>query len=915
MNQNSIEHLQSLGLAPASPVSLGVSAGEITPASEANTQALLTKSTATIASIKASIVTHLPLKKSLEYGLVVLVVAISLLVHGFNMRQFPYYENDEGTYVSQAWSVLTSGSLSPYTYWYDHAPAGWMFISLWAKAVGGFFTFGTSVDTGRVFMLVLHGLSTLLVYGITKRLTKGKVFAGILAALVFSLSPLAIYFQRRVLLDNMMVFWLLLSLWTLLRPQLKLRQAVLSALFFGIAVLTKETAVFFIPAFVYAAWIGLHAKHRMFGLSMWVTVSGLVVSLYPMYALLKSELFPQSWFGSAPHVSLLETLSFQASRGSGLPFWNGNSEFYVNAVEWFTRDPFLMVGMGVGIIASLALAYRVKNLRIPLIATLGMLFFLMRGGLIINFYILPLIPFAAILLGMVLELFALEFAKLFVRISWARDIRIMYVGGTVVLAWALALGILTHAGGLFTVDETTPMKQAIAWTKENLNSNNTLIIDNAIFVDVRESRFAGDKAFPHAEWFWKVEKDPDVYKNRLGGDWLNVDYVLLSHEMVRQTGDYQIDRLKDILPNSKLVTGWTDGGAYIDLSHYISTNGDWMRVYKVDSHDDYALNSLWNADKASNVHSYGQVIDEQGNTTASLQGQAMLRAVLAGDKAGFNGLWSWTHDHLQHRPDGLVSQAWGAKAGIEQVTNNEAYLEANQDIALALVLAGRTWNNGEYSTAGSMLVNNMWANLAVNAKGKTVLAESTKKDVRGSVLVNPGVYAPAHYRVFSQVDGAHAWSTVANEAYASLPTPATPTAQTFTVTKSGAVSGKSTVQVAIPSLVFKVALDAQWFGTTEAKQYLVTAQPTLEQLAKTTNSAENSAALLAALSVTDPSKAVAQYGQLPAAFFNRSTLNWSTEASWSTKTNLWLTLTLYAKDSKVPQLASQTAVKKVSAAR
>jgi hypothetical protein len=99
-----------------------------------------------------------------EYLLLGMVLAVSTVAHGYNMFGFPYYENDEGTYLSQAWSLLTRGKLSPYTYWYDHAPAGWIFTAAWILISGGIFSFGFSLNSGRVLMLIIHLLSSCLLF-------------------------------------------------------------------------------------------------------------------------------------------------------------------------------------------------------------------------------------------------------------------------------------------------------------------------------------------------------------------------------------------------------------------------------------------------------------------------------------------------------------------------------------------------------------------------------------------------------------------------------------------------------------------------------------------------------------------------------------------------------------------------------
>ncbi len=54
--------------------------------------------------------------RRLELLAVVLLVVVAGVAHGLNMGNFPYYEDDEGTYVSQAWSVIREGQLAPYYY-------------------------------------------------------------------------------------------------------------------------------------------------------------------------------------------------------------------------------------------------------------------------------------------------------------------------------------------------------------------------------------------------------------------------------------------------------------------------------------------------------------------------------------------------------------------------------------------------------------------------------------------------------------------------------------------------------------------------------------------------------------------------------------------------------------------------------
>src|SRR5260370_2899450 len=113
--------------------------------------------------------------------------------------------------MEQAWSVPREGRLEPYTYYYDHAPAGWLVISAWVTALPHQFeTFGNAINSGRVLMLIAHIASAFLLFQTTYRLSKSTAAATI-ATFFFNFSPLAVFYQREVLLDNLMAVLCLFS--------------------------------------------------------------------------------------------------------------------------------------------------------------------------------------------------------------------------------------------------------------------------------------------------------------------------------------------------------------------------------------------------------------------------------------------------------------------------------------------------------------------------------------------------------------------------------------------------------------------------------------------------------------------------------------------------------------------------------
>src|SRR5260370_2045191 len=149
----------------------------------------------------------------LERFFLVVSLLIGAISHGYHLFIYPLYITDEGIYMQQAWSVLREGQLSPYTYYYDHAPAGWLVIAGWVALLPHQFeTFGNAINTARVLMLLLHLASAYLPFTCPRRLS-GSLIAAVVACFLFNLSPLAVFYHRQVLLDNLMVFWVLLTLY------------------------------------------------------------------------------------------------------------------------------------------------------------------------------------------------------------------------------------------------------------------------------------------------------------------------------------------------------------------------------------------------------------------------------------------------------------------------------------------------------------------------------------------------------------------------------------------------------------------------------------------------------------------------------------------------------------------------------
>lgn len=751
------------------------------------------------------------------------ILLIAAVSHGFNMLHYPYFENDEGTYISQAWSLLKFGKLAPYTYWYDHAPFGWMFISLWTMFTGGFFTFGLSIVSGRVFMLVLHVISTFFLYDIARRMTK-QPWAGVFAALIFSLSPLAIYFQRRVLLDNMMIFWVLFSFWLLLGKKLTLIRTYISAIAFGLAILTKENAIFFFPALLYAVFHYTDKRHRIFAFVTWIAVSICLVSVYFLYAIYKNEFFPPGFLTTGgDHVSLLKTLAEQVSRGKKLPFFHPQSDFWLNAIEWMKKDSLLLISGALAALTTTGMAIRYKYFRIPALLGGMFWFFLLRGGLVIDFYIIPLIPMMALSIGLLLD-WAIYYVSGHDKQSYVR--LSVFMAAIIIAVYA------TRSIGQYSRDETTSQIQGLEWAYQNIPRDSVVAVDAFALVDWWE------RGFTDAHWFWKLWSDPAVVRS-IDNRWDNIRYIFLTHEMVRtmESRLSEEDILREALLHSeKLAMYGPSIETYLDIDKFKSTNGDWVGLYRVTSPYEVILTASWNYYKSQFIHNWGQVIDPNGNvTTSEGQAYAMLRAVWMRDRETFDAVWTWTRQHLQYREhDKLFSWLW--KNG--KVEDSGTASDADVDIALALILASRVWRDDIYTSQARELLDDIWKLEVKEVRNTNVLVSSADSGRPDGYLVNPSYFSPAWYRIFATVDSSHPWEVLAEDTYIILDR-----------IKSSDVYGKD--QILPPNWVlvdsngtiksaekyvsnvdsslygydafrtlFRVALDAFWYDVPEAREYL-----------------------------------------------------------------------------------------------
>ncbi len=766
--------------------------------------------------------------------ILVIILAVSVVVNAVNLTGFPSYREDEGTYMSQAWALVHQQQLAPYTYWYDHAPGGWIFIALWDVLFGGRFASEMVVDNGRFFMLILQGIATWLVYRITMNMSKHRSVAAV-AALIFSLSPLSIVLHRRVLIDNIMAFWFLLSLYFLTKP-LRLRSVVFSAITFAFAVLSKESAIAFFPVFVGIVWYVAHREHRHFAMISWISISLLLISFYPLFALLKGELFPSGTLFSAggEHVSLIEALRFHANRDS-LFFLDPNSSFQSALRDtWLRYGPFFIVMAGISTLVHV-LGFRRKQKWPFFIAGLSGIYFLfIIGRQLLDWYIVPLIPLFAISIA----LFGMEVVSLVKRFLPRISSRWLGYGLSVLVVGAIGVELVQH-GYIFTLQQTENQRDAVVWAKEHLQDSGVVLIDNYAFVDLNPKLKDITKTPFH--YYWKVDTDPQIRYDVLDNDWNNIRYLFFTPAVPLSINRDDLTMVREAYERSYVVKRFS--------KHDVLGEGYPVEIREVNNANG-TLAKSWMWYKETFIRSDGQVIDPRANNQTTSEGQsyALLRAVWEEDPETFASVLQWTLDHLKLTDRYLF--AWlaeGDEGVTPEVLDSVTAADADEDIALALLFAADHWDVPEYEELAKQIIQDIWKHEVVEVLGHYYLTAGSGINLESGYLINPSYVSPAWYRIFAEVDPEHPWDKLADDSYYLLDRMSRlnegQTSSTFslvpnwlliddggayevapdTMVRQGSVYGYDAFR-----LYWRIALDYEWYNSNEALEYLELVAPFFE---------------------------------------------------------------------------------------
>lgn len=279
----------------------------------------------------------------------VLLGALSATVSGvamaWNLFGYPKLDDTEGATVYQATSLL-HGTGAQTIATYGHVPGGPMLLAGWTRLLDltgdgfGLFDGLTSIERGRVLVVVLAALEALLLFIVLRRLTGYDILATG-GALLFALSPLESWYGRTLHPQTFAAFWLTLALALALpggRARIAIPRAALAGLAFGVAVASLETAIVVAPGLALIAWSGRRGPWRL--------LAGGVGAVIPVVALVIWLASNHVFAGSATQPSFIGNLAATAAQQHDSGFFSSHGHFWHVKDVWSALQPFFIILCG-----------------------------------------------------------------------------------------------------------------------------------------------------------------------------------------------------------------------------------------------------------------------------------------------------------------------------------------------------------------------------------------------------------------------------------------------------------------------------------------------------------------------------------------------------------------------------------------
>ncbi len=221
---------------------------------------------------------------------------------------------------------------------------------------------------------------------------------------------------------------------------------------------------------------------------------------------------------------------YQIHRNQGALFQNGS---YLWST-WQPKDGILLAAGTVAMVISLYVGWHERR-RDPALLVAGTLafeiaFYLARGSVILDFYVLPLIPLYALNISLIAD-------RALSRIRASTPVGVPVLSAFCGLLLFLPTtgyfvqhgfrGQPNHLADVYNLPLTNLQDEQIAWIRQHIPPNDKIITDEDIWVALHDVH----PYYPYAQSHWNAASDPKIRDGIFHDNWQNIDYIVLSNQM------------------------------------------------------------------------------------------------------------------------------------------------------------------------------------------------------------------------------------------------------------------------------------------------------------------------------------------------------------------------------------------------
>jgi hypothetical protein len=463
--------------------------------------------------------------------LISIPIVLAAFTHLWNPIGFPDIFYDEGIYMYRAMHVL-AGDGPQVDYFHDHPFFGQLFLAGALSLTGYPDSLHPGNDVNSVQMLylvprVLMGIlaifDTFLIYKISERRYSKKV--AMLASIMFAVMPIT-WLTRRILLDSILLPFLLTSiLFAIYAKDSKNKNllVILSGIFLGITLFTKETMFTMIPLIAILVYQGTK-NCKM--LALWFIPVILIPLIWPLQSVQDNQF--QYW---------IKDILFQVARQ--------NSNFGNLVENFFYFDPFVLILGLAGIVYAI-----LKKDSVILLWFVPFLAFLVSVGYSQYFYWIPVLPVLCIAASkFIMDLVAKT------KQDVQRRLPYVVISCIAVFGFAMTCFLVTS--------NISAQYDAAAYVLSNVHNipndkNNTTIVSSAAY-----------------SWIFKyVYHIPDTMKDyrALLFHPITTKHVILIADLHFKSNMHSGQQLLDVYNNTTLVKKFRGGVLDEDLGKYPFTS-------------------------------------------------------------------------------------------------------------------------------------------------------------------------------------------------------------------------------------------------------------------------------------------------------------------------------------------------------